>query len=168
MAWDQLLEPGVSVRSSDAESRRFGVSFDRLTVGRGHVDHGELVRTIASRTADVVVVRYDAADLSLAPVLASGSRTVLAAGALTYWEKPVSPESSGAGDLRVLAATDVPADVAEQAVRSTVRLSFEGYGNHYSANPLLDPQLALAGYEEWALRALTEDAQERAAARRGR
>jgi len=33
-----------------------------------------------------------------------------------------------------------------------VRSVFERYPNHYTANPLLDPALALEGYVEWALR----------------
>jgi ribosomal protein S18 acetylase RimI-like enzyme len=35
-------------------------------------------------------------------------------------------------------------------VDAVVAASFAGYGNHYLANPLLDPAAALAGYQEWA------------------
>lgn len=37
------------------------------------------------------------------------------------------------------------------AIQALVQQVFQRYPNHYTANPLLDPRLALEGYVEWAL-----------------
>ncbi len=164
MSWDQLLEPGIAVRDSPAETDRFGCSMQRVTIGPGPVEPARLLALIEDLTADVLVVRYDAARLELAGTFARSRRAVVPAGTLTYWEKPVSVSAPPApSPLRVF-----PADRLDPAaapghervaaiVREIVRTSFQGYGNHYTANPLLDPAAALAGYQEWALRSLSDD-----------
>jgi len=158
MSWDQLLEPGVMVRDSPLETERFGYSTTRLTIGPGPVDVGRLLATIEDLAADLLVVRYDAARLQLASAFARSGRAVLPAGTLTYWEKPVSvaepSRPSPPSDIEVLAADTMEAEMVSALVREIVRASFQDYGNHYLANPLLDPSAALAGYQDWALRSL--------------
>lgn len=154
MSWDALLAPGVAVRHSPRESERFGLSLSRLTIGPGELDAAALLRTIDEIEADVVVARYDASRSEVPGLLARGRRACLAAGALTYWEKPVA---SVPADVRVVSATELAASAVEAAVRDVVRSSFAGYGNHYTVDPLLDDAAALAGYEEWALSSLAAD-----------
>jgi len=158
MSWDQLLEPGVAVRESPVETERFGCSIERVTIGPGPVDGDDMVALIEDSTTDVLIVRYDAARLELAGLFARSRRAVVAAGALTYWEKPVSvaepPEPS---HIKVLSAEAMNLETVSTLVRNMVRESFRDYGNHYTANPLLDRSAALAGYEDWAVRSLSGD-----------
>ena len=168
MSWDQLLAPGLTVRDSPAETERFGCSIQRVTIGPGPVEPAALLAQIEHLPADVLVVRYDAARLELPGTLARSRRAVVPAGTLTYWEKPVSdaaqptPPPAPSGLAVVPANTmviEAPGSLAAATavVREIVLTSFDDYGNHYSANPLLDPAAALAGYQEWAVRSLTDD-----------
>lgn len=149
MAWDTLAAPGVVCAPSPADTARFGVEVHRLTVGPGALRGSELVDLVESSTADVLVTRYDVARQEVPALLASTSRAVLPAGALTYWEKSVVGDASPARTV-VVPSGDLDPAAAEAAVRSVVRDSFTAYGNHYTADPLLDRDAALAGYEEWA------------------
>ena len=172
MSWDQLLAPGLTVRDSPAETERFGCSIQRVTIGPGPVEPAALLAQIEHLPADVLVVRYDAARLELPGTFARSRRAVVPAGTLTYWEKPVSdtapsapppaPPAAPSGVAVVPANTmgiEAPEGLAAvtAVVREIVLTSFEDYGNHYSANPLLDPAAALAGYQEWAVRSLMDD-----------
>jgi ribosomal protein S18 acetylase RimI-like enzyme len=158
MSWDQLLEPGVVVRESPVETERFGCSIERVTIGPGPVDEDRLLALVEDLSADVLVVRYDAARLELPATFAGSRRAVVPAGTLTYWEKPVSvaepPEPS---NLEVLPADALDLETVSAVVRDIIRASFWEYGNHYTANPLLDRSAALAGYEDWAVRSLNSD-----------
>jgi ribosomal protein S18 acetylase RimI-like enzyme len=57
----------------------------------------------------------------------------------------------------VLSAAALDLETVSGLVRGIVRASFRDYGNHYTANPLLDRSAALAGYEDWAVRSLVSD-----------
>jgi ribosomal protein S18 acetylase RimI-like enzyme len=158
MSWDQLLEPGVVVRDSPVESDRFGCSIARVTIGPGPIDVDRLLALIQDLSADVLVIRYEAARLDLAGTFSRSQRVVLPAGTLTYWEKPVAKaEPQGQSNLEVLPADALELGTVSAVVRDIVRTSFIGYGNHYMANPLLDNSAALAGYEDWAIRSLNDD-----------
>ena len=168
MSWDQLLAPGLTVRDSPAETERFGCSIQRVTIGPGPVEPAALLAQIEHLPADVLVVRYDAARLELPGTFARSRRAVVPAGTLTYWEKPVSDTAPAAPPAASSGLAVVPAKAmgiespgglaaVTALVREIVLTSFEDYGNHYSANPLLDPAAALAGYQEWAVRSLMDD-----------
>lgn len=158
MSWDQLLEPGVVVRDSPVETARFGCSIERVTIGPGPVDVDRLLAVIQDLSADVLVVRYDAARLELAGTLARSPRALVPAGALTYWDKAVSVDERPApSNLEVRSADALDLKTVSVLVQEIVRASFRDYGNHYTANPLLDRSAALAGYEDWAVRSLTSD-----------
>lgn len=164
MSWDQLLQPGVAVRDSPVETDRFGCSIGRVTIGPGPVDTDRLLAVIRDLSAEVLIVRYDAARLELGGVLARSPRALVPAGALTYWEKAVSVAERPAvstlapSELEVRSANDaMDLETVSALVREIVGASFSDYGNHYLANPLLDRSAALAGYQEWAVRSLTGD-----------
>lgn len=157
MAWVDLVEPGLAIGPSAVESERFGLRIVRATAG-GDVDTGELVLAIDALHADVVIVRYAAGDQRLASALAATRFAVIPAGALTYWNKPVGEADAGvAGDLDLVPGTAFDTDRADLVVREVIRDSFHGYGNHYTANPLLDRAAVLDGYEDWASRTLTAE-----------
>lgn len=158
MSWDQLLEPGLNVRHSKVESERFGYDVGRMTIGPGRIEQDELLLVIQQDPSDILIVRHDAGRLGLPALLARSRRSVLPAGALTYWEKTVDSQAELVdGNLAVHGADYFDIETSSRLVREIVRSSFADYGNHYAANPLLDSSAALAGYEEWAVRCLTED-----------
>jgi ribosomal protein S18 acetylase RimI-like enzyme len=157
MTWDQLLEPGLTVRDSPLETARFGCSIARVTIGSGPVDLAHLLDVIGDASADVLIVRYDAARLDLPSAFARSRRAVVPAGTLTYWEEPVSVAEPPTGtNLEVLPADRMDLGTVSAMVRQIVRASFLDYGNHYTANPLLERSATLAGYEDWAVRSLRE------------
>ena len=156
MSWEGLAGSGVTAAPSPAESQRFGLGVARVSVGAGTPPGAAatgLAKELAESTADLVVVRWPSEQVALAATVAASGRIVLAADVLMYWEmsaqalsEVVLPESDG---LRVEPGSAHLAD-GQRGVEEVVRASFAAYGNHYSANPALDPGLALAGYLEWA------------------
>lgn len=159
MSWDQLLEPGLVIRHSEVESERFGYAVGRMTIGPGRIEQDQVLSVIQQDASDILIVRYDAGRLDLSAVLARTRRSVLPAGALTYWEKALEPQQQSVdGDLAVHGADNSDLETDSRLIREIVRSTFADYGNHYTANPLLDSSAALAGYEDWAVRCLTQDA----------
>jgi hypothetical protein len=169
VAWDDLSGDAVRITSSPVETARFGVSIGRLTVGHDVPGHGAaydrasegLAAALGAADDDVLVVRYPAGAVGLGAVVTASGRSVIPGGALTYWGADaddiigVSPSPTDV-ELDVVAASDLPGPVEEvaAAVDDVIADSFAGYGNHYAANPLLDPVAALAGYQDWARRSL--------------
>ncbi|GAB3594557.1 hypothetical protein GCM10027446_18640 [Angustibacter peucedani] len=162
MSWEGLLAPGLELADSPAETARFGVSIARVHVAPdddGPDVEDRLRDLLAAAHADVVVLRYPADRVALGAVAATSGRDVLAAGALTYWGAPsgavLDPRADGPDrGLAVVTAAEHGSGV-EDVVDAVVAASFAGYGNHYTSDPLLDDDLALAGYQEWARRSVT-------------
>ncbi len=157
MTWAGLQGTGVSAYESEAESQRFGCRMSRLVVGATADATPELATRLTTELrdspADIVVARWPGQHTGLPAAAAASGRVILPADMLLYWEVPATTLASmplGETDLTtsVGGAGDI-GSVVEQVVVD----SFRGYGNHYSANPLLDDDLALAGYVEWARRA---------------
>jgi GNAT superfamily N-acetyltransferase len=168
VTWDDLTGAGVHLSSNPVETTRFGVSIGRLIVGwdlpTGGAAHEAAANALADALVrspdDVIVVRYPAHLVRLGAVVAGSGRDIVPAGALTYW---------GAEANSILEATDDDLDVAPAAslsgsatdvgrvVDDVIADSFAGYSNHYLANPLLDSDAALAGYQDWARRSLRGD-----------
>ncbi|MEO7133005.1 MAG: GNAT family N-acetyltransferase [Vicinamibacterales bacterium] len=158
MSLDQMLEPGVVIRHSPVETDRFGHTIDRVTIGPGPVDADRLSAVIQGLSASVLIVRYDAARLEVPGILARSPRALLPAGALTYWEKAVAVvEPVEESNIQVLPANTLDPETVCGLVRRIVEASFQDYGNHYMANPLLDRSAALAGYVDWAVRTVKRD-----------
>lgn len=176
MSWSDLDTQTLRYERSVVESARFGRSVARLTVGVG-VDVSDetahqLRRQLAESEDDVVIVRYPSQHLRIAAVLADSSRTLIPAGALTYWES--SAASLGAtspGKPGVMASGQAPtASVGGRQgcpraellalVESVVRDSFRSYPNHYASNPLLPQASVLDGYVEWALTVVNENVED--------
>ncbi|MDP9841392.1 ribosomal protein S18 acetylase RimI-like enzyme [Streptosporangium lutulentum] len=144
----------VRAVESPLESARFGRTVERLTVpADSGASFSEVREAILDSAADVVVLRYPAEHVGWFARLTCLGRTAVFADSLVYWRlhagKGHAPEPSA--DLRVTGLA------APTTVRKLVSSVFGAYGNHYLANPLLDPDAALAGYREWALRSAAED-----------
>jgi hypothetical protein len=93
---------------------------------------------------DILIVRTAADDLVTPGVLASlPDLRSLPAGTLLYWDW------RGDGDPQV---DDETADSTDDPhlIEHLARAVFDGYSNHYAANPLLSPERTVDGYCEWA------------------
>lgn len=159
MTWQEHADPGLTITGSSHETARFGMTFARATVGTASA--AKITSALRGRGEDVVVVRFDASRRDVGAALARTRRVVIPAGTLTYWERPAALGSLDlpTAGLRVVAADDATAPGVDELDR-VISDSFAAYGNHYAANPLLDPALALAGYQEWARRSLSTERNE--------
>lgn len=129
----------MTVAPSPRESARFGLSIGRVEVGES-LDR-DVVASIDD--FDVVILRAPASANTIAARLATlPCHRAIAADQLYYWEWKASW-----GTPSGLARTRVADSTSE--IEALVRVVFDGYRNHYAANPLLDRRLIAAGYAEW-------------------
>lgn len=165
MSWAALAGQGIRRWTSRLEGDRFGLTVARVVIGADTTDveavGNELVSVLDSATEDLVIARWPAHLTRLGAAAASSRRRVIPADMLTYWEVPAADlgahgDGGLARGLSILRPTS-PSEDVEAAIEQVVRDSFRGYGNHYTANPALDPELALAGYLEWAVSAFRAD-----------
>lgn len=163
MSWASLSGQGIRRWVSQLEGDRFGLSVARVVVGADTKDvenvRDEFVSVLDSATEDLVIARWPAHLTRLGAAAASSRRRVIPADMLTYWEAPAAALAATDGPRNgfTLVRPTSPSEDVEAAVKQVVRDSFQGYGNHYTANPALDPDLALAGYLEWAVGAFRAD-----------
>jgi len=152
VSWaDALTSTEVARVPSPYETGRFGVTVDRVTVSAAaDVTLGEVRALVDGSDADVVVVRYPADRVDWFAQLAAGSRTAVFADTLVYWRLAVGSGRAPAEAFTTGAGEQVDPDEVDALVADI----FAAYGNHYLANPLFDPKLALAGYQEWARRSV--------------
>ncbi|SFC39238.1 Acetyltransferase (GNAT) domain-containing protein [Nocardioides terrae] len=156
MSWSGLTsDRPVSLVESPLESARFGRSVARLLVstGTGESD-ADIAALVGGSNADVVIVRYPALRVPLFARLAATGRVALFADQLDYWRLGVGEgrASEAPAGMEVVPIDALPPSVGRRLVDDLVGEIFEGYGNHYLADPLFDPELALQGYREWAQR----------------
>jgi GNAT superfamily N-acetyltransferase len=156
MGWHDALQAGELVAAPSAyESKRFGVSVDRMTVSAAAGTPLREVLTAVERSeADVVVLRYPAREVGWFAALAVGERTALLADSLVYWSLPARKGRRPAPLAGFTAGVET--GIEDDLVDDLVGDIFGDYGNHYCANPLFDRGLALAGYQEWARRSIAE------------
>lgn len=166
MSWSGLSGDAVRLTPSAVESERFGLSVARVVVGADAAADPELAPAVRARltevvrdaTEDLLIVRWPAHQVLFGATVAAAGRAIIPADVLTYWEVPAAsltaPGDSGTLTVGPLTAAD---GAALAALRQVVADSFAGYGNHYTADPLLDPELALTGYMDWAERSLAAD-----------
>lgn len=156
MSWTDLSEPGVRTMRVDSERARFGVDMVRVVVGLGTSEDRAAADVMAVLSSlgrpEVVVARWPSEMVGLPAVLADHGGVVVPADTLVYW----------AAEAAALARVAVDPSVQEgrpslDDVTVVTRESFARYPNHYAANPLLDRDLATAGYVEWAQRSFTAD-----------
>ena len=157
MGWYDALEAGELLSSpSEYESKRFGVSVDRISVSASAgTPLPEVLAAVEKSTADVVVLRYPAREVTWFAALAAGDRTALLADSLIYWSLPVGKGRRPAPLAGFNAGLETAID--DDLVDDLVGDIFGDYGNHYCSNPLFDRALALAGYQEWARRSIAQD-----------
>lgn len=162
MAWNDLGGADVRHRPSQHESDRFGFTIARVTCGFGSDSHNttRLTQILSDATEDVLIVRYPADQLALGTAALKSGRTVLPAGALSYWDAEsaaiMRPGRISSVDVSPIEDLDrgERRDAAERLIDDVVSDAFAGYGSHYLANPMFDATRAVEGYQEWAHKSL--------------
>lgn len=161
MAWTGLTGSDVRHWHSEAESRRFDMPIGRVVVGYDAVPGPELeaqVRSVVESASDeLLVVRYPSAFTRVGAQFPG--REVIPADVLMYWEIDAAPLADVEPREGLVAEVAIADDESRDALKQVLLDSFRGYGSHYTANPRLDPELALEGYLEWALGAFEKDPQ---------
>ncbi|GAA0374265.1 hypothetical protein GCM10009530_25970 [Microbispora corallina] len=152
---DVVESEAVRTGPSPLESARFGRSIERLTVPAGSgAPFPEVREAVARSEADVVILRYPAEHVGWFAGLTALGRTAVLADTLVYWRLRAGEGRAPEPVPHLAAGGPLGAD----EVRAFVRETFAAYGNHYAANPLLDPAAASEGYVEWALMSAARDA----------
>lgn len=166
MSWDALQGDVVTHAASALESDRFGLTIGRVVVGQQASEAScsqTLTALLDTAAEELLIVRWPTHMMTLGAAVAASQRAIIPADVLMYWEVPTDelrPPSAAVVGLGLVTAVPTEADSATRAaLEHVVRDSFRDYGNHYTANPRLDRELALAGYLDWATRSLTEDPQ---------
>ncbi|QIX27807.1 GNAT family N-acetyltransferase [Nocardioides sp. JQ2195] len=136
------------------DTDRFGFRVSRITVPSAATDVNldDVLDAVHDDPSDVWILRYPARQNAWFAELMRRGFDVLFADSLTYWALEAG---SGRTPQPVTNASVSPAGEAPSGlVDELVADAFHGYGNHYTADPLFDPALALAGYQDWARRAI--------------
>ena len=134
----------MEVAASDVESGRFGCVIGRASISE--VPSADEVRG-ACAGFDVVIVRAPATLDQLPAALARvDGWTAFTADHLLYWRW--APERFDAA-APVSASVSASETTAPDDLDALVRSVFDGYGNHYVANPILDSARVVDGYVEW-------------------
>lgn len=151
MGYLDFTSPEVRRTASDSESQRFGFATDRMTVGDG-IDLAQVAALVQEQlgqsTARLTILRFPSHLLGLVGRLDLPDARVYPAGSLVYWEAPAELTGFASGSVRDVAASEREAQ--SEALIHVLRDSFEGYVNHYSANPLIPAAVVVDGYAQWA------------------
>jgi len=143
---------GGHLHLSVPDSTRFG-----YRIARGQVDETvageEVLADIEKLRADIAIFRCPAGCLRQVRSLVESGLPPIHADTLVYYrcDLPARLDTGLRGP-----APDVPASVRRAtlddgvAIAGIVRSGFDGYRNHYHANPLLREQDIIEGYIEWA------------------
>lgn len=145
-----------SVPGSELETGRFGITVGRLVVqDRASATIDAVVDLLERSDHDVVVLRYPAREVEwAAPLSGVGGRTAIHADTLVYWTADIAGAvADPSAEVRSRRLGPGDAELLDDLVRDV----FRDYGSHYRANPLFDPEAALAGYQEWARSSLVAD-----------
>ena len=103
---------------------------------------------------DLVIVRLDALNCGAAAAFSQIGLPALHADTLVTFSSDLRAQPGALEptfELRNATKND------RSGIEKLFYAAFAGYPNHYGANPLLDPGLAIAGYVEWAMQHVGAD-----------
>lgn len=132
---------------SPPDSERFGLKILRGRVER--VEPKALALEILAAACDVAIVRAPADRSANIHQLSRWALPVIHADTLVYYKcdlEKYQPLPLRNADLTLRLAQ--PDD--RQALGKMIAATFHDYISHYHANPLLSPDLIIAGYQQWA------------------
>lgn len=137
-----------AIHFSKLESARFDLNIHRGSLDKVNIE--ALKKYGADHQPDIMIVRFPVTEQQDLHRLSELNKEVIFADTLIYYDidiqkyqpKPIKNTEYNFRKGRI-------ADINE--LKAIVPVIFEGYTNHYSANPLLDKQKISEGYIEWAL-----------------
>lgn len=150
----------MTITYSSLESARFNLRILRGAASK--LAPEELLRTIQEEQADVAILRLSTSGQQQLNQLSAllPYPLVLADTVLTFKcdmrTAPPTPLRNPRLVVRRATADD------QLVLQELVEIVFNNYHTHYNSNPLFDPRLVLAGYQEWALDFLHSTAAEKA------
>lgn len=155
MSWGGTRGGAVDIASSASETARFGHAVERLTVRYDweaqytRAQLGERLRELLdASSAQTIILRYPSDAQFVPQELGDHCRQLYPAGTLLYWEH-AGKTATRHDDVLALQSPEITTDALSQ-ILLIVADAFDGYINHYSANPLIAPDAITAGYLEWA------------------
>ena len=143
--------------------KRFGFPVERLVVHQdAPLPDPAIDAAVQASSASLIIARWPAQRYQMPRAVASWERIVIPAGTLTYWGiacqgGPTTQKSLPPGARLASFESCQQNSGSIDAFEAIVRDSFDGYGNHYRANPYLDSSTVVEGYVEWALATLRSD-----------
>jgi ribosomal protein S18 acetylase RimI-like enzyme len=155
----------VTLPLSELDSARFGVPIGRVVMPADEQLPADLPRRFLASQLDVLVVRYPAAEVGAFAAMVQPGVAVIHADTLLYygWRVRGGPPTELPAGYTVASGPLEPSLLAD-----TTAAIFDGYRNHYAANPLVAAEQVVAGYVDWAGRHLgTSDAAVLAIAHQG-
>lgn len=145
-------KPSRYLVAAPLDSRRFGINVLRGTIDSGaHSD--DIIEEIDASDADLVIFRVPAGCTEVPTGLQRRGNVVIHADTLVYYGMELDRESAPPAEAKVQRAVDAH----RGALAHIAECSFSNYRAHYAANPLLNRDLVLSGYVEWALSRLGQD-----------
>lgn len=148
----------MELTPSDLDSSRFGLRIGRVSLAPGRSVPSDLVASFRASGLDVLVIRHDAADVTvtdqLTRQLGHDDTRLLHADTLVH-----SAGSTAATTARPLPAgyEVLDGEPGPTEVEHAVRDMFADYTNHYAANPRTPAGLVVDGYVQWAVHHLGRD-----------
>jgi ribosomal protein S18 acetylase RimI-like enzyme len=147
----------LSPTHSQVESNRFGINVARLNVPLESPSlDAEIAQICSDSSADLLILRYPSARISLSQRLAELSKKyAFQADTLVYFSKNLDSKTEyyqPVDDLKfsIAGAGD------KSSIQALSQEIFQEYPNHYRSNRHIEPRLILDGYVEWALSGLED------------
>jgi GNAT superfamily N-acetyltransferase len=136
------------------ESSRFGLRTLRGTIEDG-LDCDALTKELIEHQADLAIIRLPAKQSHQIHGLHRFGLYPIHADTLVHYHCDL--DTHELHELRNPQFKIVQASQADgDAISALIRSTFDDYANHYHANPILEQESILAGYEEWALGHLSD------------
>lgn len=132
---------------SQREGRRFGLRAGRVEAER--IDAAALQREVIEGGWDWIVLRLPNGEEACVEALRARGLEPQPVDTLMTWSMDLTQTAHTTTGNGIVLRTATDDDVPQ--IAALVRSVFARYPNHYTANPWLDPALALEGYVEWAL-----------------
>ena len=160
MAYEDFLGSAWDMAPSSTETERFGFPVERLVVHQdAPLPDPAIDAAVQASSASLIIARWPAQRYQMPRAVASWKRIVIPAGTLSYWGiacqgGPTTQKSLPPGARLASFESRQQNSGSIDAFEAIVRDSFDGYGNHYRANPYLNSSTVVEGYVEWALATL--------------
>jgi GNAT superfamily N-acetyltransferase len=131
-----------------------------MLIPDGYADLASLDAAISAGKPDVIIARYFSTNIIVPRWLAGLDQSVIQTPSLVYWEAIPARYSEHPLPIGITISRVSEDPHHRDTAVEVIGAAFTAYLNHYSYNPLLLPELSLAGYQEWAQRTVRSNPDE--------